>query len=146
MVNCIFIIHESGLCLVSRDYTGNSAKVNLFSGLLSAISSFSRVMIGEDVNEIRMEHHRILYDTYDTILVALITSDSRLSKRKLTYSMRKIAQAFLEIYKEHLEREILEPQLYEGFSATIDEIGFTSGIVKNFKSQEDEKPPITSVM
>jgi hypothetical protein len=103
-------------------------------------------MIGEDVNEIRMEHHRILYDTRETILVALITSDSRLSKRKLTYSMRKIGQTFLARYTAHLEQKILEPQIYEGFSTAIDEIVLTSGIVKNFKSQEREKTTITSIL
>lgn len=103
-------------------------------------------MIGEDVNEIRMEHHRILYNTCETILVALITSDSRLSKRKLTYSMRKIAQTFLAKYTVHLEQEILEPRFYEGFANTIDEIVLTSGIVKNFKSQQGEKSSITSVL
>ncbi len=53
MIRSVFIIHDSGLCLLSRSYDDNSKNIDLFSGLLVAISSFARNLIGEKINEIR---------------------------------------------------------------------------------------------
>ncbi|MHA2239521.1 MAG: hypothetical protein ACXAB2_14330 [Candidatus Hodarchaeales archaeon] len=146
MVSNIFIIHESGLCLFSRDYEGNSQKVDLFSGLLSAFSSFARVLIGEEVHEIHLEQHRIFYEVTDTLILALITPDTRISKKRLSSAMKKICQTFLDSYHEYLEEEIFEPQLYKNFTNTVDEILKSRGVIKKValstNSLESRKPTI----
>ena len=130
MVNNVYIMHESGLCLFSCPYKDDSPEVDLFSGLLTAFSNFSQVLIGEPIHEIRMERHRILFEARETIITVLITPNIRLSKRKLTYCLRKICIAFLERYQEYLFNEMLEPQLYSDFGSLIDEILGTSKITK----------------
>jgi hypothetical protein len=141
MVSNIFIIHESGLCLFSRDYEGNSLKVDLFSGLLSAFSSFVRVLIGEEVHEIHLEQHRIFYEFTDSLVFALITPEIRISKRRLSSAMRKISQSFLDNYHDYLKEEILEPQLYNDFSCTVDEILKSRGVIKKVSFSPDSLKP-----
>lgn len=130
MVSNIFIIHESGLCLFSRDYEMNTQKVDLISGLLSAFSSFARVLIGEVVNEIRLEQHRIFYEVTDTLIVALITPEIRISKKRLLSAMKTICQSFQNQYHDYLKEGLFEPQLFRDFSNTVDQILKTRGVIK----------------
>ncbi len=139
MVSNIFIIHESGLCLFSRDYEQNTQKVDLISGLLSAFSSFARVLIGEDVNEIRLEQHRILYEVTDTLILALITPEIRISKKKLSSAMKKIIHSFLHQYHDYLKEELFEPQLFRDFTSTVDQILTTRGVIKKTNLSKSSK-------
>jgi len=138
MIRSVFIIHESGLCLFSRSYSDNPQNIDLFSGFLVAVSSFAKNMIGEKLNEIRMEHHIIFYESRKTIVLALVTSQKKISKRKITIIMRRIYNNFLEQYNEHLEHNIIEPEIFRDFSSTIDDILQTSGIVNRNRSQVEK--------
>ena len=40
MIQSVYIIHKSGLCLVSRVYHGTAERPDLYGGYLSAISEF----------------------------------------------------------------------------------------------------------
>lgn len=131
MVNNVYIMHESGLCLFSRAYKEDSQEEDLFSGLLSAFSIFAKSLMGEQIHEIRLEQHRIFYEAKEMIIIVLITPNLRISKRKLTYCLRKICINFLERYQDYIINEILEPQLYSNFESSIDEILFSTGIIKN---------------
>lgn len=130
MIRSVFIIHESGLCLLSRSYGEDAKNIDLFSGLLFAISSFARNLIGEDINQIKMEHHNIFYESRKTIVLALVTSDKKISKRKLSTIMRRIYSNFVQQYQEYLKQEIIEPQIFKDFTNTIDSILQTSGVVR----------------
>jgi len=139
MIHSVFLIHESGLCLLSRTYGDKSQNIDLLSGLLFAISSFARNMIGEDINEIRMEHHNIFYEARKTIVLALVTSDKKISKRKLSTIMRRIYTNFVQQYQEYIKQQIIEPQIFENFKTTIDKILHTSGMLKIDYSLAEEK-------
>ena len=144
MIRSVFIIHDSGLCLLSRNYDDNSRNIDLFSGLLVAISSFARNLIGEKINEIRMEHHNIFYESKKMIILAIITSEKKISKRKISTIMRRIYNNFVRDYHEYLKQEIIEPQIYGDFSRTIDDILQTSGLV-NINDLPVEKKVISSI-
>ncbi|MFX0013870.1 MAG: hypothetical protein ACFFB2_03825 [Promethearchaeota archaeon] len=130
MIRKVFIIHESGLCLLSRSYGDESDDVDLFSGFLAAISSFAKNMIGEKINEIRMEHHSIFYESRETIVLALVTSEKQISKRKLFTTMRRIYSKFIQQYQEYLNQKIVEPSLFKDFRSSLDNILQTSGLVE----------------
>jgi hypothetical protein len=102
----------------------------LFSGLLVAVSSFAKNMIGENIHEIRTEHHHIIYESKEAVLLAIVTAERGISKRKMSNIIRTIYNAFIRQYQEHLDQEIVEPQIYEKFSDTIDNILQKSGVVK----------------
>lgn len=145
MINNVFIMHESGLCLFSRTYGRNPLERDLFSGMLIAISSFARELMGEDVNEIRLDHHRIIYKSIRPLIISVITPDTRLSKRKLTVVMKKIGQAFFQQFQEHLCQDIIEPQLYSGFTKIIDHLLLTGKVIRKkdiFLEEEQIMNPI----
>ncbi|MFX1282745.1 MAG: hypothetical protein ACFFB5_03785 [Promethearchaeota archaeon] len=139
MIRSVFIIHESGLCLFSRAYRENSKNIDLFSGLLFAVSSFAKNMIGEKINEIKTEHHNIYYESKKTIVIALVTSKKKITKRKLTMIMRRISNNFVQQYEEYLKLAIIEPQIFESFSTTIDKIFQSSDLIKIHYPLEKEK-------
>ena len=130
MINNVFIMHESGLCLFSRTYGKNPLQTDLFSGMLIAISSFARELMGEDVNEIRMDCHRIIYKSRRPLIISVITPDTRLSKRKITIIMKKIGEAFFQQFQEHLLQDIIEPQLYSGFTKILDHLLLTGKVIR----------------
>ncbi len=139
MIRSVFIIHESGLCLLSRSYGGNSQNIDLFSGFLVAVSSFAKNMIGEKINEIRMEHHVIFYEARKTIVLALVTSEKKISKRKISTIMRRLYNNFIEQYHDFLELDLVEPNIFKNFSITVDNILQTSGVINLERSQVEEK-------
>ena len=143
MIRNVFIIHESGLCLLSRSYGDESGNIDLFSGFLVAVSSFAKNMIGEKINEIRMERHAIFYESRRTIVLALVTSEKKISKRKISTIMRRLYNNFVEQYYEYLEHELIEPRIFRGFSVTIDNILLTSGVISLERSRI--KTPISGV-
>lgn len=144
MIRSVFILHESGLCLLSRTYGKKSKNIDLFSGLLVAVASFAKNMIGDNIHEIRMEHHNIFYESKKTIILALITSEKKISKRKLSTIMKKIYKAFVGQYQEHLKQQIIEPKIFEDFKMTIDNILQTNGLVKE-KHLQARKKTISSM-
>jgi hypothetical protein len=138
MIRSVFIIHESGLCLFSRSYSDDSQDIDLFSGFLVAVSSFAKNMIGEKINEIRMEQHTILYESKKSIVLALVTSEKKISNRKISTIMRRIHNNFIEQYHDFLEQDIIEPNLFRGFSTTIDSILQTSGVIRLDRSSMEQ--------
>jgi hypothetical protein len=138
VIRSVFIIHESGLCLLSRSYSDDSQDIDLFSGFLVAVSSFAKNMIGEKINEIRMEHHTIFYEFRKMIVLALVTSEKKISKRKISTIMRRIQNNFIDQYHNFFEQDFIEPHLFRDFSTTIDSILHTSGVMRLDRSSIEE--------
>ncbi|MFX0207390.1 MAG: hypothetical protein ACFFDT_15485 [Candidatus Hodarchaeota archaeon] len=134
MIRSVYIIHESGLCLLSRSYYDDSQNIDLFSGFLVAVSSFAKNMIGEKINEIRMERHTIFYESKKSIVLALVMSENKISKRKISTIMRRIHNNFVDQYRDFFEQDIVEPNLFRDFSTTIDSILQTRGVLRPDRS------------
>jgi hypothetical protein len=129
MIDGIFIIHDSGICLVSRSYSQKKADQDLIGGFLLAVSCFAKQMIGEDIHEIRMEHTHIIYNLKDSILLAMVLSDRRIAKRKITKILNRIQKAFHIQYEEYLIQNIIEPDVFKSFKAVIDDILNSAGVL-----------------
>ncbi|UCE14344.1 MAG: hypothetical protein JSV04_04000 [Candidatus Heimdallarchaeota archaeon] len=131
MINSVFIIHDSGLCLLSRAYDADSEyKVDLLSGFLAAVSSFAKNMIGEEVQEIRMQNDTIIYESKGIITLAIVKSGRKITKKKMTSILNRIHSVFIEQYQEHLKQEIIEPSIFDSFRVTIDEILSKARVIK----------------
>ncbi|MFX0173620.1 MAG: hypothetical protein ACFE9L_17150 [Candidatus Hodarchaeota archaeon] len=122
MIDGIFIIHESGICLVSRLYNRKNKDKDLIGGFLLAVSCFARKMIGEEINEIKMEHTTIIYNLKESILLAVVLSGKRIAKRKITNVLNKIQNTFYLQYKDYLLQNIIEPDVFKAFKKVIDDI------------------------
>ena len=115
----IYIIHESGICLVAKTCHEKAQEVELLSGFLVAISDFARSMLFQEVQEIKMENMKIIYDMKESIMIALVISDLRISKRKFTHLMEKIRTSFITNYEKHLKEGIIDPSVCKGFDKTL---------------------------
>ncbi|MFW9854735.1 MAG: hypothetical protein ACFFFG_06725 [Candidatus Thorarchaeota archaeon] len=139
MIQNILLIHETGFGLVSRSYGDDSKDLDLFGGLLAAISSFAENLMGDAINEIRMDHHNIFYESEQGVVLAIITPKRTISRRKISAIMRKIHSNFLERYSEYLRQDFLEPKNFEEFSFEIDSILRKNGVLGTKSSPVKEK-------
>ena len=131
MIRNVFIIHESGICLMSRTYRGGTQNVDLLSPYLVGISQFAKHLLGDDIREITLEKHTIIYDLQETVMLAIVTTGKRTAKRKLNMILNKLYSAFVEQYGEYLQQEIIEPEIFGNFTETVDQIMQVSGVVKS---------------
>lgn len=123
MIQNLYLIHESGLCLLSCTYNnGDSKNVDLLSAYLLSICQFARHIFSEDIQEIKLEHQTIVYDLQETIMLAIVTTGRSPSKRKITSLLKRIYRAFLEDYGEHLQQQIVEPEIFSNFRKKVDQI------------------------
>ncbi|MFX1508254.1 MAG: hypothetical protein ACFFDC_19400, partial [Promethearchaeota archaeon] len=76
-----------------------------------------------------MEHHTIHYEFKKSIVLALVTSEKKISKRKISTIMRRIHNNFIEQYHKFFEQDCIEPNLFRDFSSRIDSILQTSGVM-----------------
>ncbi|MHA2328604.1 MAG: hypothetical protein ACXACR_08795, partial [Candidatus Hodarchaeales archaeon] len=105
-----------------RTYKGSKKDVDLISAYLVSICHFARHLMGEDIQEIKLERHTIVYELQDTIMIAIVTTGRSPSKRKITSLLKRIYRAFLEDYEEHLQQKIVEPEIYRNFRKKVDQI------------------------
>ena len=68
-------MHDSGICLISQDYTENKTNLDLLSGFLSAIFSFGREVADDSLREITMERQHIFYESRGDILISIVTEN-----------------------------------------------------------------------
>lgn len=122
MIQNVYLIHESGICLMARTYSGDTTNIDLLSAYLLSISHFAKQMMGEEIREIRLERHTIVYDLQETVMLAIVTSGRKPSKKKLTSLLRRLYRAFFDQYEEHLRQQIVEPEIYRDFSEIADQI------------------------
>jgi hypothetical protein len=146
MIQSVLLIHESGFGLLSRTYGENPRDMDLFSGLFTAISCFAKSLIGDTINEIRMDNHNIFYEAAGGVVLAIITPKRTISRRKMSAVMRKIHTSFLDTYSEYLMRNILDPQIFADFSMEIDSILKKNTIMKknDFLGQKEAISQISS--
>jgi hypothetical protein len=116
---------------MSRTYRGGTQNVDLLSPYLVGISQFAKHLLGDDIREITLEKHTIIYDLQETVMLAIVTTGKRPAKRKLNTILKKLYSEFVEQYGEHLEQEIIEPEIFGKFTETMDEIMEGSGVVKS---------------
>ncbi|MFX0181527.1 MAG: hypothetical protein ACFE95_00495 [Candidatus Hodarchaeota archaeon] len=129
MIDGIFVIHDSGICLVSCSYSQKRRDQDLIGGFLLAVSCFAKQMIGEDIHEIRMENTHIIYNLRNSILLAIVLSGRKISKRRITKILNRIQKAFHIQYGEYLMQNIIEPDVFKSFNAVVDDILKSAGVL-----------------
>lgn len=132
MIQGTYIIHESGICLLSPYYHRKLTDIELLSEILIVLTQFSKNMIGDDLSETTLGKHNINYYTKDTITLAVFTSGKRITKQKLTSLMKKIFRTTFNKYQEPLEHKIIKPFVFQSFDRFIDNIFHTDVRVEPF--------------
>jgi len=118
----IYVIHESGLCLVSSHYYSGNSEPNMISGFLIAMANFAERIMGEAIQEIVFDQHQIIYKIIRPILVAIVITPQRATKRKLNLLMKVILTQFFEEYAGYLQEGLIEPSIFSDFTNSLDNI------------------------
>jgi hypothetical protein len=118
----IYIIHESGLVLVSRHYHDGDTQPDIIGGFFIAMANFVEQMMGESIQEIKLDQHLIVYKKIGPILAALVTEPKNITKRRMTILIKSILSNFFDEYVVYLEEGLIEPSMFSGFGSSLDKI------------------------
>jgi hypothetical protein len=72
----VTLFQKSGNCILNLDYHGTGLSEDLFSGLLSAIDSFSQECLGLELCELATKTSRVFLNRVDDLILAVVTEDS----------------------------------------------------------------------
>ncbi len=127
----IYLIHESGLVLVSRHYHDGDTQPDIIGGFFIAISNFVEQMMGESIQEIKLDRHLIVYKKIGPIFVALVGEPKKITKRKLTILIKSILTKFFDEYVVYLEEGLIEPSMFSDFGTSLDKLVNVNYPLKN---------------
>ena len=127
----IYVIHESGLVLVSRHYHDGEIHPDIIGGFFIAIANFVEQMMGESIQEIKLDQHLISYKKIGPIFTALVTEPKKITKRRLTILIKSILSNFFDEYVVYLEEGLIEPSMFAGFGPSLDKIIKANYSLKN---------------
>ncbi|MHA1226867.1 MAG: hypothetical protein ACTSPV_09015 [Candidatus Hodarchaeales archaeon] len=133
MIKDVYLIHESGLCLVSNSFSRDPINKDIISGFLLAILNFSQKILEDSLQEIKMEKNTIIYDIEGPILLALVFTGRKPTKRNLNRVIKQIFVSFFDEYAGYLEEEIIEPTLFTPFADKINLILHKNKLVKTIR-------------
>jgi len=122
----IYLIHESGLVLISRHYHDRDTQPDIIGGFFIAIANFVEQMMGESIQEIKLAQHKIIYKKNGPIFAAIVSEPKKITKRRLTILMKTILTKFFNDYVVYLEEGIIEPSMFTDFGTSLDNIINTS--------------------
>ncbi len=124
MIQGIYLIDHRGVCILSRKYGSINIDENLIGGFLTAILKFSSKLIHgeeEDLQEIILKNHRIVYESSDNFkLVAVIHRED--NEELVREALRKIINQFIESFGSQLQYWNGSVQPFAGFEEKIDEV------------------------
>jgi hypothetical protein len=72
----VTLFKKSGNCILNLDYRGTGLSEDLFSGLLSAIDSFSQECLGLELCELATTNSRVFLNRIDDLILAVVTEGS----------------------------------------------------------------------
>lgn len=72
----VTLFQKSGNCILNLDYRGSGLSEDLFSGLLSAIDSFSQECLGLELCELATSNSRVFLNRIDDLILAVVTEGS----------------------------------------------------------------------
>ncbi|MHA1993042.1 MAG: hypothetical protein ACW97Z_00710 [Candidatus Hodarchaeales archaeon] len=108
--------------MVSNHYYSGESEPNMISGFLIAMANFAERIMGEAIQEIVLDQHLIIYKIIRPILVAIVITPQRATKRKLNLLMKVILTQFFEEYAGYLQEGLIEPSIFSEFRTSLDNI------------------------
>jgi hypothetical protein len=94
----------------------------MISGFLIAIADFAQQILGESIQEVRLDQHLITYKKNGPLFVAIVSEVKGITRRKMNTLVDRIISLFLEDYVVYLQEGIIEPRVFSGFKETLDKI------------------------
>ena len=127
-----YIIHKSGICLLSPYLHRKSTDIELLNEILAALAQFTKHMICEEITEVKLGKHNINYYTKDEITLAIVTSSIRRSKHEQTSLTKKLSKFTTDRFQEYLNQKIIQPVFFQSFDYLIHKIITTDARMEPF--------------
>lgn len=123
----IFIIQKgSSFLLLRRSFTEKTLAMNgvLFSGMISAISLFTKELKIGQITQFETGEHRVLISPHDEIIVVGIIEENK-EDEFVEISLKKISEQFCEKFSQTLKEWNGDTQIFEPFAENVDEIVYS---------------------
>ncbi len=121
IINELWVIHQDGRLLYNQK-TKDSLDAKLFSNLLSAIVKFAENL--KEGSEIKMltfgNSNFVIIKSLIYQIIFVGKASSQLKEKKITKSLVKVKQLFLDTYGVHLLNWAGETVLFADFASLID--------------------------
>ncbi|UYP43793.1 hypothetical protein NEF87_000078 [Candidatus Lokiarchaeum ossiferum] len=123
----IFIIQKgSSFLLLHRSFTTKTIAMNgvLFSGMISAISLFTKELKIGQITHFETGDHRVLISSNQDIIVVGIVEESK-EDNFVEISLKKISEQFYEQFGQNIKNWNGDTQIFEPFAKNVDEIVYS---------------------
>ena len=123
VINCIYVFHNSRMCLLSREYPDSTLNMNkdLFCGYAAAIASFTNEVTKDKIVEIVLENYLMTFKIKCNLIILTI-SNHDVNKTKLISTLDFLLHLFFTAYLDIIKLDVLSRNVFSPFTATIDEI------------------------
>lgn len=119
MIHAIYILVEGGICVYSRVYDSDLADPYLMSSFISAVSSFSREAIGDELRGIESNGRFIFVADHDQITTVVIADDpNEIGQTLIDY----IGLNFLSRFGSILVSGELEVATFKSFDEVLEKM------------------------
>lgn len=136
----VFIIQKgSSFLLLHRSFTKTTIAMNgvLFSGMISAISLFTKELQIGQITHFETGDHRVLITTYDDIIVVGIVEEKK-EDEFVEDSLKQISDQFWHQFGSTLQDWNGDTQVFESFAEIVNEIVYTE-FTKTYISKDFPK-------
>lgn len=130
VIDCIYVFHNSGMCLLSREYPNNTLSMNkdLFCGYAAAIASFTNEVTKDKILEIVLEKYLMTFKIKCNLIIVTV-SDHNVNKVRLNSTLDFLLHLFFTAYLDIIKLEVLSRNVFSPFTTTIDEILLNEGFI-----------------
>jgi len=141
-IDCVYICTKAGQRLFSKFYKGSQIDPSLFSGMISAISSFSQEATGESVKEFKLENISIFIKDFGIIFVVII-SDFIKDVEKL---LDMIGMKFIATYITKLRDWKGNVGLFTDFESILEEEIFGEQLVGLYTDKKKTTSQVLDIL
>ncbi|RDE17425.1 MAG: hypothetical protein C4K49_02895 [Candidatus Thorarchaeota archaeon] len=139
MIRAVYILIEGGICIYSRVYDTALADSMLMSSFVSAITTFSREAMGDELRGIESGGHFLFVTDHDKISTVIVAdTPGEVSSSVMDY----IGVSFLSMFSVHLQHQMSDTSVYRSFDEVIDRIVPQKAIAE---SRVDPREPLDAL-
>ena len=121
MIHSLWILNNNGICIFQLNCGCFEIDPQLFSGLLSALSSFTRETIKREINTILIEDVKFIFEKSNNLYFVLC-ADKKDNNILLHKRLIRVQIHFLNKYKDVLSNWNGEVSKFEPFGEKVDKI------------------------
>jgi len=122
----VWIFRSNGTCLLSKSFSGMNFPDTLFTGLLMGIANMVQEVSGRTLDYLVLDDLVIHIKNRGDIYFCLCTETHQ--RKKVGHLLENLLSRFFERYDDIIDREVVNLNIFDPFSDTIEEELETAGM------------------